>query len=101
MSIRAATALPVAPGGSLAGWPSQLAISPRYTAPMTQLQPLITAVLLLFVLPGFTLAEQLKVVSISDGDTFTGLDSQNRQIKVRLHGIDAPEKAQAFGNVSR
>ncbi len=45
--------------------------------------------------------EQLKVVSISDGDTFTGLDSQNRQIKVRLHGIDAPEKAQAFGNVSR
>jgi micrococcal nuclease len=49
------------------------------------------------------LAEQftLKVVSISDGDTFTGLDSQNRQVKVRLHGIDAPEKAQAFGNVSR
>ena len=49
------------------------------------------------------LADQftLKVVSISDGDTFTGLDSQNRQVKVRLHGIDAPEKAQAFGSVAR
>ena len=64
-------------------------------------RPILTAVLLFLVLAGPTLAEQLKVVSISDGDTFTGLDSQNRQVKVRLHGIDAPEKAQAFGNVSR
>ena len=64
-------------------------------------RPILTAVLLLLALTGSTLAEQLKVVSISDGDTFTGLDSQNRQVKVRLHGIDAPEKAQAFGNVSR
>ena len=68
---------------------------------MTQLHPLITAALLLLSLTGFVQAEQLKVVSISDGDTFTGLDSQNHQVKVRLHGIDAPEKAQAFGNVSR
>lgn len=101
LSIRAATALPAAPGGSLVGWPSQRAISPRYTAPMPQLQPLITAALLLLALTGSALAEQLKVVSISDGDTFTGLNSQNRQVKVRLHGIDAPEKAQAFGTVSR
>ena len=64
-------------------------------------RPILTAVLLLLALTGSTMAEQLKVVSISDGDTFTGLDSQNRQVKVRLHGIDAPEKAQAFGNVSR
>ena len=69
---------------------------------MPLLRPLLTAALLLLLaLTGSTLAEQLKVVSISDGDTFTGLDSQNRQVKVRLHGIDAPEKAQAFGNVSR
>ena len=40
-----------------------------------------------------TLAEQLKVVLISDGDTFTGLDSQNRQVKVRLHGIDSPRES--------
>ena len=69
---------------------------------MPHSRPLLTAALLLLLaLTGSTLAEQLKVVSISDGDTFTGLDSQNRQVKVRLHGIDAPEKAQAFGNVSR
>jgi len=43
----------------------------------------------------------LKVVSIADGDTFTGLDSQNRKVKVRLHGIDAPETGQAFGTVAR
>jgi endonuclease YncB( thermonuclease family) len=63
--------------------------------------PILTAALLLLALTGSALAEQLEVVSISDGDTSTGLDSRNRQIKVRLHGIDAPEKAQAFGNVSR
>jgi endonuclease YncB( thermonuclease family) len=45
------------------------------------------AALLLLVLTGSALAEHLRVVSISDGDTFTGLDSQDRQIRVRLHGI--------------
>jgi micrococcal nuclease len=59
------------------------------------------AVLLLLVLTGSTLGEQFKVVSNSDGDTFTGLDSQDRQIRVRLHGIDAFEKAQLFGNFAR
>lgn len=41
------------------------------------------------------------VVSITDGDTVTVLDSTKQQHKVRLAGIDAPEKAQAFGNASR
>ena len=41
------------------------------------------------------------MVRVSDGDTFTGLDSENRQVKVRLHGIDAPEAKQPFGNVSK
>lgn len=41
------------------------------------------------------------VVSISDGDTITVLDVSNTQHKVRLSGIDAPEKRQAFGNVSK
>jgi endonuclease YncB( thermonuclease family) len=31
-----------------------------------------------------------KVVGVSDGDTITVLDDQNRQHKIRLDGIDAP-----------
>ncbi len=42
-----------------------------------------------------------RVVAVADGDTITVLDSSNRQHKVRLSGIDAPEKAQPFGNKSK
>ena len=42
-----------------------------------------------------------KVVSISDGDTFTLLDADNKQIKIRLYGIDCPEKSQDFGAVAK
>ncbi|MBQ3946245.1 MAG: thermonuclease family protein [Alphaproteobacteria bacterium] len=38
------------------------------------------------------------VVKIADGDTFTLLVNGNEQVRVRIDGIDAPEKGQAFGN---
>jgi endonuclease YncB( thermonuclease family) len=38
-----------------------------------------------------------KVVGVADGDTITVLDDQQAQHKVRLMGIDCPEKAQPFG----
>ena len=38
-----------------------------------------------------------RVVGISDGDTLTVLDTSNTQFKIRLAAIDAPEKAQPFG----
>jgi len=41
-----------------------------------------------------------KVVKVADGDTITML-RDSEQIKIRLAGIDAPEKAQPFGNVAR
>ena len=36
-----------------------------------------------------------KVVKIADGDTLTLLDSANQQHRVRLAGIDAPERRPA------
>ena len=42
-----------------------------------------------------------RIVSISDGDTVTLLDANLQQHKIRLSGIDAPEKLQPFGNRSR
>jgi len=42
-----------------------------------------------------------KVIAVTDGDTIKVLDANNVQYKIRLAGIDAPEKAQPFGNASR
>lgn len=42
-----------------------------------------------------------RVVSVADGDTLTILDAANQQFKIRLAGIDAPEKKQPFGQVSK
>ncbi len=58
---------------------------------------------LLIVLCNSVIAESYtaRVVSIADGDTVTVLDAENQQHKIRLVGIDAPEKRQPFGNVSR
>jgi len=44
---------------------------------------------------------QGKVVHVADGDTITVLDATNTQHKIRLQGIDSPEKAQAFGQKSK
>lgn len=56
------------------------------------------SLLLLVFLPLSTFAQLTgKVISVSDGDTFTMLTSDHKQVKVRLHGIDCPEKKQAYG----
>ena len=42
-----------------------------------------------------------RVVGVADGDTITVLDADKMQHKIRLSGIDAPEKKQPFGNRSK
>lgn len=59
---------------------------------------------LLLLLPIFLSAQEVlkgRVVKIADGDTFTLLVDEHEQVKIRLYGIDAPEKKQAFGNKSK
>ena len=41
------------------------------------------------------------VVRVTDGDTIVILSEGNLQHRIRLQGIDAPERSQAFGNKSR
>lgn len=61
----------------------------------------VRLVLLLFLIPLYGYPQLVgKVISIADGDTFTMLvDTQ--QIKVRLHGIDCPEKGQDYSLVAK
>jgi endonuclease YncB( thermonuclease family) len=42
-----------------------------------------------------------KVVGIADGDTLTVLSAENKQYKVRLGGIDAPERRQPHYEAAR
>jgi len=57
---------------------------------------------LLFIATHVGAAELLgRVVHVADGDTVTVLDVEHVQHIVRLGGIDAPERGQAFGQVSR
>lgn len=43
----------------------------------------------------------VKVVGISDGDSFTVINNDHLQLKIRLFGIDAPEKKQDYGSKSK
>ncbi len=61
-------------------------------------------VLPLFIICSLTVwAEVLegRVVGIADGDTLTLLDGNRQQHRIRLAGIDAPEKGQPFGQRSK
>ena len=42
-----------------------------------------------------------RVVRVTDGDTIVVLDASKVQHKIRLQGIDAPERSQAFGTKSK
>ena len=58
------------------------------------------AALIFHTIPSFVETRILNsiVVKVADGDTITVLDSNKDQHRVRIAGIDAPEKNQPFGN---
>lgn len=64
-------------------------------------RPRTTALLFLLAallaLPVCAAALEGQVIHIADGDTLTVLDDQHRAHKIRLAGIDAPERGQPFG----
>ena len=69
-------------------------VVPSRPQPYEVCLPLLLA---LWLNPAFGEVLTGKVVGVSDGDTITVLDAGKTQHKIRLAGIDAPEKAQAFG----
>ncbi|MEH6634634.1 MAG: thermonuclease family protein [Halioglobus sp.] len=48
--------------------------------------------------PGFDLKG--RVVRVADGDTLSILTTSNQQYKIRLHGIDSPERDQPYGTAA-
>lgn len=75
----------------------------RVTAKLSGALPtfVLVAVMGLFSPSIFAMTLMGEVVAVADGDTVTVLDSNKRQYRIRLAGIDAPEKRQAFGKRSR
>jgi endonuclease YncB( thermonuclease family) len=57
---------------------------------------LCTLLTVLVVSPSLSWAWSGMVVGVTDGDTIKVMGSHNKQVKIRLYGIDCPEGGQAF-----
>ena len=57
--------------------------------------------IMLLLLCSFAFAFTCKVLHVSDGDTITVLTQEQKRLKFRLNGIDAPEKNQPYGQISK
>ena len=61
---------------------------------------IIGLVSLILYSPALADTLQGKVVKIADGDTVTIVDNSGKKHRIRLMGIDAPEKDQPYGDSS-
>ena len=61
----------------------------------------IILTLAICLLPIQAFAFEGLVVGITDGDTIKVIDSDKNLYKIRLYGIDCPEKGQAFGKKAK
>lgn len=59
---------------------------------------LIILVILLWPLTAH--AWTAKVVSVTDGDTIKVVNTERLQVKIRLYGIETPEKGQPYGKAA-
>lgn len=64
---------------------------------------LFSALIASLLISATAYADQIngRVVGVLDGDTIDVIDASNHQYRIRFAGIDAPEKSQAFGQVSK
>jgi len=72
-------------------------------SPQSRLSLLLVTLVIVLAVPSSYAATSIlegTVVKIADGDAITVLDSDKVQHRVRIAGIDAPEKGQPFGNAS-
>jgi micrococcal nuclease len=60
----------------------------------------ILLIILVLCWPLTAHAWMAKVVSVTDGDTIKVFNADQGQVKIRLYGIDTPEKAQPYGKAA-
>jgi endonuclease YncB( thermonuclease family) len=65
------------------------------------MRPLALLLIVLAPTPSHAADYTAKIIGISDGDTITVLIDDRTQVKVRLHGIDAPETGQDYATRSK
>ena len=66
---------------------------------MLDMKKILILILVLFW-PIAAHAWMAKVVSVTDGDTIKVFNAEHGQVKIRLYGIDTPEKAQPYGKAA-
>ena len=69
---------------------------------MKNVLKIMILILLVFQISCGVVSEEYTVKYVSDGDTITVINNKtNKKVKVRLFGIDAPEKTQEYGLESK